>query len=232
MAQSDPSYFDAAREYQEDVQSRVLAQHGKSRELAAALARETHALAAEFLEEVGSAFETDCKQGCAHCCHQPATVFPFEAIQIAQRLRSSRTPEELNALKRAMESRVRGLGVRSVKANINNKTACPLLEQGSCSVYTDRPLTCRMAHSFSVQNCRASFEGDRFAAQIPISLEIQTGMSGILEAAFEGLPRAGLDGQLYELCSAVLAALADPDADLKWAQADASVFAGCVRDDT
>ncbi len=228
---SDPSYFEVCKDYQETAQTEVLRKTGKTEHLPYELTRATHALADEFSEKVGSQFETDCKKGCAHCCHQPATIFGFEAIRIAQVLKTSRTPEQLESLTRQMLARVAGF-VGGVKKNINNKTACPLLSDGECSVYADRPLTCRMAHSFSVRKCRLSFEGDRHQSQIPISLEIQTGLSGMIEGVFDWLPGENLDGNLYELCSAVLAALANTGVAGEWAGGSASAFAGCIKDDT
>ena len=131
-----------------------------------------------------------------------------------------------------MTVRVKEFKGASVKLNINNKTACPLLVKDKCSVYEHRPLTCRMAHSFSVKKCKLSFEKDRFKVEIPISLELLGGTGGIIEATFNQLPTKKLDGNLYELCSAVLHALATPDAGLSWARGDVTAFRKCIKDDT
>ena len=65
-----------------------------------------------------------------------------------------------------------------------------------------------------------------------MSVDLLTGISDIIEDAYQKLPKQNLDGNLYELCSAVLVALSNKDAALKWASGDQSVFAKCIRDDT
>ena len=118
------------------------------------IAKATHAHASRFLEKIGKKFDLDCRAGCAPCCYQPATVFAFEAIQIAAMLRSTRSKSELEAIQAKMKDRVLGFCDASVKKNINNKSPCPLLitigSGEQCSIYENRPLTCRMAHSYSV----------------------------------------------------------------------------------
>lgn len=228
----EKSLFEISRAHQQHEQSVVLKKIGKTEQLPYALAQATHALAEEFMDSVGNLEKTACKKRCSYCCHQPATVFAFEAIQIARTLRSSLRPEELDAMRRKMKDRVARFRNSSVRASINDKSACPLLVDHQCSIYSERPLTCRMAHSFSLPACRRAFDGNRAEAKIPISLSIQTGLSGILEEAFEGLPDLGFDGGLYELCSAVLKALETPEAATRWTRGDRTVFADCIRDDT
>lgn len=230
-AASDGSYFEASKAHQQTAQSALLRRLQKKPELARELADSAHALASEFFEEVGNSFDTDCKRGCSYCCHQPATTFAFEAIRIAEVLRATRAERELKTLVDKMETRVRGFEGGSVRKNVN-KTPCPLLENDQCSVYANRPLTCRLAHSFSVKKCRLAFQKDRGKVEIPVTLELITGVSGIIEAAFDGLPKAGLDGNLYELCSAVLRALAEPEVASQWADGDSRAFENCIKDDT
>ena len=137
--------------------------------------------------------ETACRAGCAHCCHQPATAFPFEAIQIAESLRARLSPEELELILQALRKRVSGLTNRSVRQSIENKSPCPLLKDSRCSIYELRPLTCRMAHSLAVKKCEAAFQGVRRRTQIPVSFELQSGISGMLEAVYAKLPQLKLD---------------------------------------
>jgi len=229
---ADVSYFDVSKSHQETIQSEILEKTGRTETLPHRISNAAHSLASQFFEEVGNTFKTDCKKGCSYCCYQPATAFPFEAIRIAQVLKSSLSEIELESLKEKMKARVNEFKGSSVRKQLNNKTACPLLSNDQCSVYENRPLTCRMAHSFSVKRCRMSFQKDRSKVQVPMSLELLTGISGIIEGAFEELPKKKLDGNLYELCSVVLVALSDSNAALKWANGDHSVFKGCIKDDT
>lgn len=225
-------YTEISRKKHEARQAELIGKLQKTVQLGPALAQAAHAHADRVMSSTADAFETDCEAGCSYCCHQPATVFAFEAIHIADILKKSRSKVELEVLKQKMKERVAGFKGGSVRENVNNKTVCPLLHENQCSVYGDRPLTCRMAHSFSVKRCRQSFHKDRTQVEIPMSLELLTKISGVIEGSFDGLPKFKLDGSLYELCSAVLFALVTPDAALRWASGDLGVFAQCIKDDT
>jgi len=230
--EEDCDYFELTAIHQIALQNKLLAKFGKTPLFASELAKSMHEHADTFFEDVGNHFETDCKAGCSYCCYQPATLFVVEAIRIADILKESLSKERLNLLIGEMKTRVQNLKGNSVAQNINDKTRCPLLLNEQCSIYNDRPLTCRKAHSFSVKRCRAGFQKDRFKTQIPVSLEIMTGLSGIIEAVFEELPKHNLDGNLYELCSGILVALEDPDAASKWVKNDPNLFKNAIRDDT
>lgn len=219
--------FELNKRKQTQIQTDVLKRVGRSARLAEALSQATHNHAQTFLKSTNDFRETACTSECAYCCYQPATVFSFEAIHLAEILRNTLSQDKLNALIVKMKSRVSGLKNQSVRENINNKTPCPLLlDSGSCSVYEHRPLTCRMAHSFSVNKCKQAYEKDRFKVQIPVSYDLQTGLSGIIDGVYERF------NPLYELCSALLAVLGDQNAAAKWAQGDDSAFRDCIVDDT
>ncbi len=226
------SYFETLKTHQEASQRELISRNKEPEELAYCLADAAHSLALQFFEQVGNDFETSCKSGCSYCCHQPATVFAFEAIRIARELKNSLTSDDLKFLEETMVARVNDFKGSSVGKQINNKAACPLLTNHQCSVYASRPLTCRLAHSFSVKKCRQAFEKDRNLVQIPVALELLSAVSGIIEAVYGGLPGAKLDANLYELSSAVLVALSQPDAASKWASGDRSIFRNCIKDDT
>ncbi len=176
--------------------------------------------------------KTDCKSGCSYCCHQPVTLFAFEAINIANILKLNLKNSELKLLISKMKKRLSEFKNNSVRENINNKTVCPLLENNICSVYENRPLTCRMAHSFSVKKCKSSFENNRAKVMIPVSLELGMPLSGMIEGTFESLPKYNLDGNLYELCSAILYALTNEKDSLLWSKGSQGFNDNCIIDDT
>lgn len=227
-----PSFFDPCLRKQAKSQTQVLQRTGRTSELASRLATALHDDAEQFRTLPEVQVQTACRAGCAHCCHQPATAFPFEALHIAQSLQKHLSPKDLETLRESLRKRVAGLTNRSVRQSIQDKSPCPFLKNSRCSIYNERPLTCRMAHSLAVKRCEAALQGDRRKAQIPISFELQSGMSGILEGVFTKMPQLKLDANLYELCSAVETALTNPEAGAQWARGDRTVFKAAVLDDT
>lgn len=86
-----------------------------------ALADDMTALAAD---------QTACRKGCTHCCHTPVAMVQTEADFIgerigrpAQKLRETVNPED------------RGYGYHM---------PCPFLKDNACSIYAERPLSCRV----------------------------------------------------------------------------------------
>lgn len=82
-----------------------------------------------------------CHAGCDGCCYQQFTVFPVEAQHLAQAV-TALAPEArqrlLARLQQADPWRV-----------LDTPSPCVLLEYGRCSLYSHRPLICRI-HGFPV----------------------------------------------------------------------------------
>jgi uncharacterized protein len=79
-----------------------------------------------------------CAKGCGHCCHVSVPIADFEARYIADYIKT-----EPVALKRS---------IRHDLAEFSEKTPCPFLQDGACSIYPVRPLTCRLHVNFDVDN--------------------------------------------------------------------------------
>lgn len=74
---------------------------------------------------------TACKQGCSHCCNIAVTLTTTEAQIIGKHI--GRKPQDLKV-------------PADIFANISKYSGvpCPFLKKGRCSIYTVRPLACRL----------------------------------------------------------------------------------------
>lgn len=158
-----------------------------------------------------------CKEGCSYCCHQVVFASAPEILRIADHLRSTRSPEELESLRaRASENaaRVKDLDLEQRAAS---PTPCPLLDEktGACGVYPVRPIACRAYHSGDVEACRTAFAR---RVSYPI-LPINPALFHVAHAYAFGMMTAcearGLDCGPYDLAVAVPAAL-DSDLSEAW----------------
>lgn len=94
-----------------------------------------------------------CREGCDHCCYQAVGVTPPEALRIVAFLRRNLSPEALEALKLELGARKEAIAGLSADQRFSPDHPCPFLEQGRCSIYVVRPLSCRGMNSLDAQDC-------------------------------------------------------------------------------
>lgn len=82
---------------------------------------------------------TPCKKGCSHCCHIPVMVSSFEAERIARA-----TKKVMN--KDAGESLTTAIGRPLATFT---RVPCPFLKDSECSIYSIRPMHCRLHNSLA-----------------------------------------------------------------------------------
>jgi Fe-S-cluster containining protein len=79
-------------------------------------------IAAEFRDHIA------CRKGCSACCRH-LSLFPVEAAALAAALKRLPAPAAEHIRARAAQATPAG--------------PCPLLEEGACLLYADRPIICR-----------------------------------------------------------------------------------------
>lgn len=155
-----------------------------------------------------------CKAGCAYCCVLYVQVTPLAAIRLAQVLQAM-DPQARAATMARVESvytRVRGKD-----AGASNLLAipCPLMVDGRCSVYADRPFACRGANSADVEACRAGFGSDHGPKLLAYIHQRQV-FAAVGNGVAQGLRDAGVQDDLLELVAALSLALAHDDPLAAW----------------
>ena len=168
-----------------------------------------------------------CKKGRGACCnHWPEDTYSFEVLLIADHLKKYR-PEEidriakilrgdiqcLDRIKRAVEERLKDPSERAALGDIDPydvalssfyqlNRPCPLLgKNGSCTIYTIRPFTCRVYVSFSSPDlCRPESILGKKAMTYLLDLEKDTSelfdMLHFMYDVFDG--ETGLRAMLYK----------------------------------
>jgi hypothetical protein len=87
---------------------------------------------------------------------------------------------------------------------------CPFLNNALCSIYDVRPSVCRKAHSLDVNSCRGH------APELPQDLGVVVAAEALTKGTADAYRKLGFDARAYELGGAVLLALTDPTAELRW----------------
>lgn len=163
-----------------------------------------------------------CCAGCSACCHVRVSVMPPEAFHLARHVNETFTPEERAALMDRLRAYVDSIAALPVEARMKHVLACPFLNaQGSCSVYTARPLACRMHHSRSRAACEDA------NSPIPVIEDFVNATIPVMEGICNGCAMAGMVPDELEFAPAMIIALEQPDAEDRWLAGE-NVFTNAV----
>lgn len=153
-----------------------------------------------------------CKRGCAFCCMNTwIEVTAPEVFFTVKKL----PKERLGSAKEAVSKAFDRTKAMTLDERVKSLVPCPLLVEGACSVYSIRPVACRLAVSASADSCRRSFIELR-RENIPVPAPwgpLRQGYRVALEAA---LLNAGLDWNMTEWNGALRTALDDPGGETAW----------------
>ncbi|WP_374446896.1 YkgJ family cysteine cluster protein [Stella sp.] len=154
-----------------------------------------------------------CRAGCNYCCHQVVSARAAEIFLLARAIAA--LPEDR---RQALTGRIRAAAAATagmaVAERHRRNLPCPVLEDGRCALYAERPLACRAFASTDAEACARAFAHEPVAIPVPrAAMELR----GVLTRAGEAAARiAGLPDGQYELIAALAIALDDPEAERKW----------------
>jgi Fe-S-cluster containining protein len=154
-----------------------------------------------------------CRKGCSFCCHLWVDATPPEVLYAVKNM-----PPEQRQKALASVERVCGLsaGVSFEERCGKFNPPCSLLDdQGACSIYDSRPISCRTVVSSNADECRSTIvDGSDVGFPSPkVWLTLQDSYITALEGA---LIHAGLAYQAHELNESLRIALANPNAEARW----------------
>lgn len=157
------------------------------------LCHSVHVASEEAWEQGSQMFapRIDCRAGCSFCCHTAVRVHILDAIGAAAPVLSRPLDYSLPSRRREDLARV--------------FQPCPLLVEGRCSVYAQRPVICRGYHSKDVSACEQRFNLQDPKIGVPASLELY-GLTGMPQTATVAvLTELGIDCRPVVLGLAVTA---------------------------
>ncbi|MCC9608185.1 YkgJ family cysteine cluster protein [Blastopirellula sp. JC732] len=158
-----------------------------------------------------------CRQGCSACCFTVAIdVTPVEAIAAAEYIQQCLSTAQVDAIRDRLKKLSMRRAMMTREETQTKRLGCGLLGMdGACMVYPARPLVCAGVHSFNQEACESAAELvalEQADGKVPIDRAAKASTMGVSGALQRALVERGLDGNLYELNSAVLCALNAPNA--------------------
>jgi Fe-S-cluster containining protein len=148
-----------------------------------------------------------------------------EALEIADYVQRNLPLSERNRIHDLARANADKLATMTRENYDASQTPCPLQgSDGVCLAYLSRPLHCRPLHAATIwreRGLKRSIDAERDFDEQIVKQGAEAGLT-------EALVAAGRDGNVYELNSALLAALDIPDAAVRWAKGE-DVFKQCKR---
>ncbi len=164
----------------------------------------------EFLaSEPLQGIKIECKPGCNACCYQNVEVSIPEAILVSLQVADPADPRRDALLETA--DAVANL---SQTERLRTLRPCPLLVDGKCSVYDNRPLLCRATLSPCAQKCYATLEGRDSPQIYAIPQFFALGDKDAMRGICKDLR---LQHDNVDLVQTVAAILRDPTTVVRWA---------------
>jgi len=94
-----------------------------------------------------------CIKGCDWCCRQEVYAGSYELHYLSAQIKLIFSPDELSELKNRIEEKYESTSKLTDDEVLNFKSACPLLRDGACSMYSFRPMACRIYMSTKLDTC-------------------------------------------------------------------------------
>lgn len=161
-----------------------------------------------------------CRRGCSFCCHVNVQVTVLEAVAIAEHL------QDAADLKRSLLTAAPVTAGLRPAQRLDRRIPCPLLRDGACSIYAQRPRACRAHTSFNASWCEEALMCGDSAALPPVTSFAwpRTVSKAITHATAMALEHEQAQAIPVEMTQAVALILQDATAIERWLGGEA-VFA-------
>ena len=154
-----------------------------------------------------------CRAGCSWCCHFSVDVRPVEAFRILEFMQREFDEERRRQLLADVKTNRDLLHGLDDLDRARRNVKCAFLIDGKCSIYAARPQMCRNYHATNAAGCERSYlEPDNLDIDPEFAPYVYQAGGAHVDAFSKAMQDAGYDSRVYELNSALVAALSQPDA--------------------
>ena len=152
-----------------------------------------------------------CFNGCHWCCHQVVFANSYELHYLSEQIKTKFSPYELNELISRTDNKLDKTTLLTEDELLNFKSPCPLLENGSCSAYTARPMACRIYLSMKLETCLEFYNHPENETNYPALIEFPLRAGQMMNEGFRAaLKEIGVDTAEFRLESGLEIVLKNP----------------------
>ncbi|WP_082326243.1 YkgJ family cysteine cluster protein [Sunxiuqinia dokdonensis] len=112
-----------------------------------------------------------CKKGCNYCCHQAVFANSYELHYLGNFVQKHFDSAGIRQIKAKAATKNQTTSKLDEQSVLNFKSPCPLLKDGTCSVYAARPMACRIYLSTNVGSCIEFYQNPTNEENYPALLE-------------------------------------------------------------
>jgi Fe-S-cluster containining protein len=144
----------------------------------------------EFIDSVSqlavqNSNPVQCKKGCAYCCHQPVFALDYEMQFLSSFIKENFSEQKQKEIKKRVDTNRLKLAGLPRKEILNSKQPCPLLENDACSVYSARPMACRIYLSTDLNSCRIFYTNPESETSFPALLDLPMRVGRMMNEGFK-----------------------------------------------
>ena len=173
------------------------------------------------IQKMPQTSSVQCAKGCNFCCHSAVSVSAPEVFRLVKLMSDGAGPD-----RNGVATRAKARSGATMEAVLARRDPCPLLIEGDCSVYEQRPMGCRQFVSTNLAGCRTAFE--KRTGELPFVPAAANAGLIVRSLLLGAVASLGLKADTYELSSALVIALAEPDAEQRWLAGE-DVFAAALK---
>jgi Fe-S-cluster containining protein len=141
-----------------------------------------------------------CFKGCHWCCHQAVFANSYELHFLSEKIKQNFSPEELTNVIAKTEAKHAITSVLPEDEVLLFKSPCPLLRDGSCSLYAARPMACRIYLSTKLETCLEFYKHPENETNFPALIDFPLRAGKMMNEGFmAALKQTGIETAEFRL---------------------------------
>jgi Fe-S-cluster containining protein len=141
-----------------------------------------------------------CHKGCHWCCHQAVYANSYELHFLSAQIKKNFSQDELLELIRQTEAKYIQTAKLTENERLIFKSPCPLLKNGSCSMYSARPMACRIYLSTKLDTCLEFFNHPENEENFPALIDFPLRAGRMMNEGFRAaLKEIGIETAEFRL---------------------------------
>lgn len=158
----------------------------------------------------------DCRKGCHWCCHQAVFANSYEIHFLSEQIKKQFSADAIATIINLAEEKNFKIKKLSEEEMLKFKMPCPLLRDGSCSIYEARPMACRIYLSTDKETCFEFYQNPQNESNYPALFDFPLRAGRMMNEGFTAaLKEIGINSAEFRLEEGLAIALGNSLPDIE-----------------